>query len=507
MEDRPELSRRELFKAAAAAGIGTGIEKNAQGQSPARASATDADLIKRENERPGTKDWMVTNVRIDPATKYRSPWIEGFVSKTSVRPGETISFHVSTNPASPYAIELYRLGYYQGLGGRHVWSSGPLKGRVQTDPPTGAKRLRECSWESDISLKIPSDWVSGVYLGKLTAEKEGLQSYVIFVVRDDRNADFLVQVSDNTWNAYNRWPSQFSLYDNGVKQWYWGPDVQASFDRPYGKYCQVVDTPLSVGSGEFLLWEFPFTYWMEQQGYDVSYISNFDTHSDPAGLRRGKGWISVGHDEYWSLAMYENVKNAAADGVNLIFLSGNAICGVVDTLSSADGRPTRILERVGLFGGITDEAEGFPDMKALTQHGPSESFLLGARNAYPVTGGADWICRKPDHWIFANTGMKAGDGIPGLVGWEWHGDPAPIPGLEVVASGTTTNGSKSGNYVATIYPGPRGNFVFNASTIWWSDGLSAPPGYIRPAVYTKPQGPDRRVQQITRNLLEKIRGV
>ena len=63
--------------------------------------------------------------------------------------------------------------------------------------------------------------------------------------------------------------------------WYWGPNVQTSFDRPYGKYCQILDAPLSVGSGEFLLWEFPLAYWMEQHGYDVTYISNLDTHSDP----------------------------------------------------------------------------------------------------------------------------------------------------------------------------------------------------------------------------------
>ena len=61
-----------------------------------------------------------------------------------------------------------------------------------------------------------------------------------------------------------------------------------------------------------------------------------------------------------------------------------------------------------------------------------------------------------------------------------------------------------GIYTATIYPGPQGNFVFNAATIWWADGLSQPPGYVRPAVYTRPQGPDPRVQRITRNLLEEM---
>ena len=356
--------------------------------------------------------------------------------------------------------------------------SGPLVRRSQS-PPTG-----------------PAASTSA----KLTAEREELQSYVVFVVRDDRKADFLFQVSDTTWNAYNRWPSQYSLYDDGKKVWYWGPNVQTSFDRPYGKYCQILDAPLSVGSGEFLLWEFPLAYWMEQHGYDVSYISNLDTHADPAGLRRAKGWLSVGHDEYWSLSMFETMKRMVSEGMNLAFLSGNSICGVIDINPSSDGRPGRMIERVGRFGSPRKEEleNGFPEEALFTRNGPNEATLMGARSTYPTTGGGDWICRKPDHWLFAGTGMKAGDGIPGLVGWEWHGEPAAIPGLEIVASGKTTSPRAEGPYTATIYPGPKGNFVFNAATIWWADGLSQPPGYVRPAVYTRPQGPDPRVQRITR---------
>jgi hypothetical protein len=123
-------------------------------------------------------------------------------------------------------------------------------------------------------------------------------------------------------------------------------------------------------------------------------------------------------------------------------------------------------------------------------------------------GGADWICSIPEHWLFEGTGMKTGDGIPGLVGWEWHGQPAAIPGLEVVATGPTQNAPgklNGGVYTATIYPGPKGNFVFNASSCWWADGLAAPPGYVRPSVYTSPQGPDRRGQRITANVLKRMR--
>ena len=88
---------------------------------------------------------MTTNVRVDPATKYRSPWIEGFVSKTSVRPGESLTVHVSTNPASPFMLEIFRLGFYQGHGGRLLMKAGPFKGEVQPDPPIGPKRLASAS--------------------------------------------------------------------------------------------------------------------------------------------------------------------------------------------------------------------------------------------------------------------------------------------------------------------------------------------------------------------------
>src|SRR5258708_33467794 len=100
-----------------------------------------------------------------------------------------------------------------------------------------------------------------------------MEIYFIFVVRDDRRADFIFQCSDTTWQAYNRWPDQFALYDNGKEPGYWGPGVDVSFDRPYGKYCQILDAPLSTGSGEWFLCEFPFAFWLEAPDSDVAYVS------------------------------------------------------------------------------------------------------------------------------------------------------------------------------------------------------------------------------------------
>lgn len=493
-------SRRHALRRIASAGSSLALPSLTRAnQSPSRSDS----VIAEENALPGTREWMLEKTRVDPVSKYRCPWIEGYASKTSVRAGEEIAFHVSTNPASSFTLSLYRLGYYQGHGGRLVKAFDPFQGTVQPDPPVGEKRVRACAWEACTTFIIPREWVSGVYVGKLTELREGTQSYLIFIVRDDREADFLFQCSDNTWQAYNRWPSQFSLYDNGVHQWYWGDGVQVSFRRPYGKYCQMVDAPLSIGSGEFFLWEFPFAYWLESQGYDVTYLSNLDTHADARGLRRGKGFLSVGHDEYWSLEMYRHVEAAREAGVSLGFFSGNAVCGRIRFSEQGDA-----FERVGVFGPPGGTRE-FEKMAALAHERPYAHELIGAHSTGPVTGGADWICTSPEHWIYAHTGMVAGDRIPGLIGWEYHGDPARIPGLEIVATGPTQSAPgtlNGGVYTATTYPGPRGNVVFNAATCWWADGLSAPPGYVRAQVYTEPQGPDRRVQQMTHNVLARMLG-
>lgn len=503
------ISRRELLKGVVAAGLGAGMAgcvTNGNGQT--RVAPRRPDAVRKENAHTGTTDWMLTHTRVDPATKYRCPWVEGYCSKTSVRAGDEITFFVSTNPASPFRLELYRMGYYGGSGGRKVAEFGPFKGVVQPAPEIGARRLRECRWTPATSIRIPSDWLSGVYLGKLTAEREGLQSYVIFIVKDDRPADFIFQCSDNTWQAYNRWPSQFSLYDDGKDNWYWGPGVDISFDRPYGKYCQILDAPLSTGSGEWFLWEFPLAYWLEQEGRDVTYLSNTDIHAHPENLQRARGFLSVGHDEYYSMEMFRNLQGAIAGGLNVAFFSGNVCCGRIDPRPSSEGNANRIFSRTD-FWGPRDEEEirRFPAMAKLPHESPNSNLLVGAGNIPPTTGGADWTCSKPDHWVFEGTGMKAGDGIPGLVGWEWHGDPAKIPGLEVLSTGPTQSAPgkpNGGIYTATIYPGGKGNFVFNASSCWWADGLAAPPGYVRPSVYTSPKGPDERAQRITSNILKRM---
>jgi hypothetical protein len=523
MDKQPEqnahLSRRELLKSTAAAGVvlAAGIE------GIAAAPAAD-NPIRKENAKPGTRDWLLTKTDItanEPVELGRSPRIEGYCSETSVSAGETLKIMVSTNPVSEFDLEIYRTGYYEGMGGRFMKKFASVQGKTQADPEIGENRLRECQWEASVEFEIPQDWLSGVYLGKLTAKKGSVQSYVIFIVRDDRPCDLLFQCSDTTWQAYNSWPTyEWSLYHNDAngytgykKRKKWSTDANdtgwVSFDRPYANYCQdhLVKNPKSVGSGEFLLWEFPMSYWIEQQGYDVSYISNLDTHRHVPRLQRTKGFISVGHDEYWTREMYDNAMAASEAGVNFAFLCGNSVWGVVPLLPSAQGQAQRVMRREGNFLGeeLSKVLHKRRGTKPKYPAGPNAALLIGGLTA--GIGGGDWTCTAPDHWLYQSTGMKQGDTIQGLVGWEWHGAPArELPGLEVVAEGPMMPKNKQYRpHAATIYKGPKDNIVFNAGTIWWAQGLSSPPGHVLPAHnHAKPQGPDKRVQRMMSNVFDRF---
>jgi len=505
------LSRRKMLKGAAVAGLGGAIMPFSGLAHPELKQKQGRTV--EENAKPGTLEWQLQYTGFDtpltmasyPMVRYlRSLNIEGYVTKTSLLPGESLDFKVSMNPPGNFVIDIYRMGYYGGKGGRSMAKLGPFKGVTQEVPMMTAERLRECNWESATTFKIPNDWPSGVYLGKLSRDEPfGKQSYVIFVVKEHRQSDLLCQVSDLTWQSYNKWPFRDSLYDDGTTAvWFTGPNVRVSFDRPYAKYPQLFDAPLSAGSGEYLLWEHPMTYWLEQQGYDVTYCSNLDLHYDSEVLDRSKVLLSVGHDEYWTPEMFNNAIKARDNGLSIAFFCGNSVGGKIQFYDSFEGTPGRVFART--------EQTNFDN----------EETLMG-NTSYGV-GFGDWTVKNSSHWIYKDTGLNDGDTLPGLIGWEYHGLPvAEHPNLEIIAGGKLSAPSKE-EHAAVIYPCPKGNWVFNAGTIWWTEGLSNPPGHIpagescqeeflRPGEYPAAHDPGGRtfgvmpeVQKITANVLDRM---
>ena len=130
------------------------------------------------------------------------------------------------------------------------------------------------------------------------------------------------------------------------------------------------------------------------------------------------------------------------------------------------------------------------------------------------------VLREPEHWMYEGTGMKLNDSIPGLVGWEYHGIPTgSAEELVVVAQSRVPPNQFTDDvppeHAATFYTMPKGNFVFNAGTCFWSIPLSTPPGYQQPVCNLGRNGyrvidyseTDReRVRTMTKNLVDRVRG-
>ena len=138
--------------------------------------------------------------------------IEGFATDISVDQGGSVAFKVSS--PSGFTLEIYRLGWYGGLGARNVGQVTRAAPSPQpacaTTPSTG---LVDCGgWSVSASWSVPAGAVSGLYLAHAVRSDGGGEAHIPFVVRDDDGgSDLLFQTSDTTWQAYNRY-GEYSLY-------------------------------------------------------------------------------------------------------------------------------------------------------------------------------------------------------------------------------------------------------------------------------------------------------
>jgi hypothetical protein len=109
-----------------------------------------------ENQRPGTDDWHLARPAINSE-------IEGYASATSVERGEVIDLYVNS-AASSFSLEVFRMGWYQGLGARRVFGPIVVAGVKQPMPTMDrVTGLVDCAWISPFPLTISSasdDWVS-----------------------------------------------------------------------------------------------------------------------------------------------------------------------------------------------------------------------------------------------------------------------------------------------------------------------------------------------------------
>jgi hypothetical protein len=440
-------------------------------------AAAPANPVVVENQQPGSTGWRIGGTGYQIANDV-SKQIKGYASATSVNVGESLDLFVTVNPAQTFTIDVYRLGWYGGTGGRLMQHIGPLNGVSQPDCPVQASTgLIACAWSASHRLEVPTSWTSGVYLAMLTSENS-FQNYLSFVVRDDtRSAPLQYQRAVTTDQAYNNYPndnqSGKSLYNYnsfGATTVSGSPRaVKVSFDRPYA----------DDGSGQLLRWEVYFIHWLERSGYDVSYATNLDTHTNGGRLLNHRGFLSVGHDEYWSKEMVDAAVNARDSGVGLAFFGADAIYWQVRFEASANGTANRVM--VCYKSTTSDPVQG-PTTTVNFRDDPvnrPEQTVMGIQFTSQTSGNqyVAYVVSNSSHWVYRGTGFTDGTSVPGIVGYEadrrMTGSPLPANQSYTLLSNSpyTTNTGAADYANSSIYQAPSGAWVFAAGTIGWSWAL------------------------------------
>jgi hypothetical protein len=431
--------------------------------------------------------------------------IEGYATTLSIPQGGTVGLAVSTS-ATTFSVEVGRVSE----GFTRVWSRDGVAGKAYPTPPDASSH--GCRWPVAVEVPVGQDWKSGFYAARLKpTSPAGPISTAYFIVRPahpGKDSKILLQLATNTYNAYNNWGG-YSLYAYNGRDKVQGRRV--SFDRP--------------GGSQFDRWEQPFLAWAERNGYTIDVAANSDLELHPELLQGYQLVLSVGHDEYWSTPMRDNLEAFITRGGNVAFLSGNSVCWQVRTeengralacwkQSFGDDPIYRSADRRTLSTLWSHHLVGRPE-NTLTGVG----FLWGgyhkSHGQFMNAPGA-FTAHRPEHWVFAGTDLKAGQPFGAkhtVVGYECDGceltwkDGLPEPthrdgtpnSFVVLATAPAKwhpddsdwyerwEPGRIGNAVMGIYN--RGGTVLTVGSTDWSHGL---------------RGGDPVVERITRNVLDKL---
>lgn len=451
-------------------------------------------------------------------------FVEGYAWPMSVQPGEKVGLHVSTSEPQ-YQFEIVRLGAEprpMKLAATDTAATRTVPGQNHAIPEKAS--AEGCGWPVSQDLTIPKDWPSGYYEVRLSVRDNGgtythrgsrsASSSCYFVVRSPdpgKSSKILLQLATNTYNAYNNWGGS-SLYAYNGRANLQGNKV--SFQRP----------PASQYSN----WEWPFVRWAEKNGYALEFATNEDLEFRPEILSAYKLVLSVGHDEYWSAPMRDNLEAYIAKGGNVAFFSGNSVCWQVR--AEKDGSALTSWKQ-NTYSDPQFQTGDFGTLATLWSHhliGRPENKLTGVgflfggyhiSHGHFMGGSGGYTVHRPKHWIFEGTGLRQGDLLGArdtIVGYECDGCEMTI-GSDGLPAPTGNDGTpknfvilgtapaewhkddawwyekfehgRLGAAVLGTYQSAGGGTVITSGSTDWAHGL---------------RGNDKTVERITKNVLDKL---
>src|SRR6202166_2578329 len=508
-----------------------------------------ANPIESENCLPGNPDsqWDVSGAG--------DPTVQGFATDISVNAGQTISFKINTD-ASAYTIEIYRMGYYAGMGARLITILSPSATLPQAQPAClndASTGLVDCgNWAISGSWQVPANATSGIYFAHLVRSDTGGDSHIVFVVRNDAGSSAVMfQTADESWEAYNGFDGA-SLYGPSDVFDLTQRAYKVSYNRPFITRGFAAESATWVFGAEY-----PMVRWLERNGYDVCYFARVAAARFGSLILNHKLYLSVGHDEYWSGPHRNNVEAARNAGVNLAFFSGNEVFWKTRWENSIDGTntPYRTLvcykETLGpnsnppavaavdpldpstWTGTWRDTSKSPPDDGGRPENGLTGTIFMVNGPATDNPGNlsiqvpqADGQMRFWRNTTIASLASGQTATLPkGTLGYEWDEDldngSRPAGNFDLSTATHTLTADllldQGGNYgagtathhltmhrhynnVGQATQTPLG-LVFGAGTVQWSWGLDS--NHDNPFGFTNPN-PDPDMQQATVNLFSDM---
>lgn len=317
--------------------------------------------------------------------------LAAFTSRYSYRQGEAVPLFVHTTGDA--VARLFRLGAAREPGDFQL----TLQRQLQSNR---YDRWRGCSWQpvTEVSTEglKPGQYVIEIQ----QTERNGTVFSVPIIITPNDPAPVAVVASTNDWEAHNAFGG-ISKYENHRFNWLVRravgfaqfklsvqlPNVALPHARPNLPLSRDIsghDDPLAEHHSRFLRAEWSTLAFLEREGFPYAVYGSRDLAFSESPLA-AKLMILHGHCEYWSPEMFHNLQRFIDRGGKVLVSGGNPLFGFTE------------LKHDGLLVSFKDNDRSYV------------SSLVGAY----YTGGRDdaapYRVLRPDHWVFAGTGLQDGD--------------------------------------------------------------------------------------------------
>jgi hypothetical protein len=359
----------------------------------------------------------------------------GYAWPKWVRAGENSEFRVHS--IEPYKLELWRYGwapeFVRGLG----WHDehGPQATRQVTpdgDYTQTGVRWNEIGYAHSVhSQHVTGPDQSGLYYFRVSTPLGRQFSFPWIVAPARPSAPVAVLASNITWNAYNNFGGRSNYIhadalpptptvhtrtelkrysDAGFFTWSSETYAPLSFDRPepfnHIDFFERITDPIEGRQACGLApAEWRLLGWLERNGFPYDFYAETQLDEGVLDLSRYRVLILSVHPEYWTRGMYARVKHwVFEEGGRLMYLGGNGLnCEIA---LNADHT---MMVHNGLLSSLWSAGMGGKESRYALRH-ESEANLLGV--VFTPAGamtGAPYRVIDGSHWVFAGTGLDAGD--------------------------------------------------------------------------------------------------